>query len=122
MGPMRTAAPLSLLLLLACDTVQVDQRRVVERVEAPSRYVVEQDAETPPGATEVEVVAQCDEGDRLVVGGCAWGEIVDAHDQPLRPLADEPAADANGWICRGQNTGVGAELKTLRAVAVCERF
>jgi hypothetical protein len=82
-------------------------------------YVAELDVETPPGANEVEAVAACDEGDRVLAGGCAWGEVEGPHDPPLRPLVDAPADTGDGWVCRGQNTGVGVELKTVRASAVC---
>jgi hypothetical protein len=103
------------VLAAGCDTIQIDQR-VVEDGEV---YVVEHDTETPPGALEVEAVAYCEDGDAVVAGGCSWGEVLDAHDAPLRPLVDAPTDDGDGWRCVGQNPGVGVELKTVIASAVC---
>lgn len=84
---------------------------------AVETYVVDVDQETEPGAATVTALASCDEGDQLLAGGCSWGEVVDAHDPPLRPLVDGPTSE--GWTCEGQNSGVGVELKVVTASAVC---
>ncbi len=82
-------------------------------------YPVEVDEACASGALEARAVASCEPGDRVLAGGCAWGAVVDPHDQPLRPLVDRPSLDGDGWECIGQNTGVGETLKTITATALC---
>jgi hypothetical protein len=53
----------------------------------------------------------------VVGGGCSWGEPADPNDVGLAPVVAAPEGD--GFACVGQNRGVGAELKTVRASAVC---
>lgn len=120
MGDMTIRAALA-LALVGCHTgadVYVTEQQATP-VEDASTYVVEGDTTTEPGQHLVEALATCDEGDVLVAGGCSWGVVEDPHDPPLRPVEDRPADDGAGWLCVGQNTGVGASLKTITASAVC---
>lgn len=90
----------------------------VTNVNAPATtYVVEQDAETAPGQHLVTAIAACEDGDQVLGGGCSFGEVTEPGDPPLRAVVAAP--DEGGFTCTGQNTGVGVELKTVRATAVC---
>jgi hypothetical protein len=85
-------------------------------------YVVESDTTTEPGEHIVTSSAICDEGDRVLAGGCSFGDpqpLDEGHDWPLIAVLDAPNEDGTGWTCKGQNTGVGVELKVLRSYAVC---
>lgn len=106
--PLRAALAIA-LALPACTTVE-DHRDL-------DVYPAEKDVATEPGQHLVTAAAACEPGDLAIGGGCTWGEPVDPHDPPLRPVSGAPEGEA--FVCVAQNTGVGVELKTLRATATC---
>jgi hypothetical protein len=101
------------------DVYVTEQHQQPATEEDASTYVVEVDTPTEPGQHLVEARASCEDGDSIVSGGCSWGTVVDPHDPPLRAVEDRPDDAGAAWLCVGQNTGVGASLKTLTASAIC---
>lgn len=108
----------ALALLAGCvePLVRVDQ----EAPEQEPPYVVEAAATTQRKVTEVHAEARCDEGDLVTGGGCTWGaRRAPERAYPLEAIEDRPSDDGAGWVCVGQQDGVGVELEVLRAWAIC---
>ena len=106
------------ILLAGCvePLVVVDQ----EAVDPEPPYVVEAEATTQRRVFEVHAEARCDEGDLVTGGGCTWGaRRAPEQAYPLEAIEDRPSDDGAGWLCVGQQDGVGVELEVLRAWAVC---
>lgn len=91
-----------------------------EPTPPPAVYVSELDTTTTAKVTEVVAEARCEAGDVVLGGGCSWGaRRAPATAYPLEVIEDRPADDGAGWLCVGQQDGVGVELEVLRASAVC---
>jgi len=111
--------PLLALLLAGCvePLVRVDGEPPPDP-EPP--YVATAEATTQRRVEEVAAEARCDEGDLVTGGGCTWGQRrAPERAYPLEAIENRPSDDGAGWLCVGQQDGVGVELEVLRAWAVC---
>jgi len=106
------------VLLAACVAPEVEV--TTEPTPPPEVYAAEADATTTAKVTEVHAEARCEAGDVVLGGGCSWGaRRAPAQAYPLEVIEDRPSEDGAGWVCTGQQDGVGVELEVLRASAVC---
>lgn len=89
-----------------------------------STYVVHGETHVAPGEWST-AVARCDDGDRVLTGGCEWGSFtLDGSEMgSIVPYLDTPIGQELGpdsftsWQCQGQSV-VSHETR-IYAVAVC---
>lgn len=133
-------------VVAGCDTNQIDQRRVGRDVEGargeqgepgprgvrgptgpawrPVTYVVTDAVDVEPHDWNT-AVAECDEGDIVLNGGCEWGSYtLDGYTMgSIIPYLDTPIGQDGGpdafrmWQCQGLS--VVDHVTTIYAVATC---
>jgi hypothetical protein len=86
----------------------------------PTTYIVEALESADVVGASVAAIAECDDGDMLLHGGCRWGhlptDVAPEMSVPLAYVVPDSVEDAAGWVCLGTLTGAPTHVI---AVATC---